>query len=362
MSEQRTEPEAASSRPARLRVVAAAPITEELVDLVVSAEPRIDFVRDQSLLRPMRYPGDHSGPPGFERSSADQKRYDDLVDTAEVLYGLPDESSTQLARTVNANPSLRWVHAMPAGAGGQLRSAGLTDEQLARVVMTTSAGVHAEPLAEFALLGLLAGAKTLPRLLEQKAEHRWSERWQMKHLFQQTILVVGLGSIGRATARKLAALGVRVIGTSRHESTVEGVAEVIHPDRLAATVPFVDGVVITLPGTDATRHMFSAEALAALKPGATVVNVGRGTVIDEGALVEALASGRVGYAALDVFEKEPLRADSPLWGLPNVLISPHTSALNDDIDRDIARLFAENATRFLDGVPMRNVVDTVEFY
>lgn len=343
-------------------MVAAAPITEDLVELVVSAEPRIDFVRDQSLLRPMRYPGDHSGVPGFTRSEVDQRSYDALVDSAEVLYGLPDESSTQLARTVNSNPGLRWVHAMPAGAGGQLRSANLTDEQLERVVVTTSAGVHADPLAEFAVFGLLAGAKTLPRLLEQKANHQWAERWQMKHLFQQTILVVGLGSIGRATARKLAALGVTVIGTSRHGATADGVSEVIHPDRIAETVPRVDGIVVTLPGTDATRGMISAEVLAALKPGATVVNVGRGTVIDEGALIESLQSGHVGFAALDVFAKEPLAEDSPLWSLPNVLISPHTSALNDNIDRDIALLFADNATRYLDGEPMRNVVDTVEFY
>jgi phosphoglycerate dehydrogenase-like enzyme len=343
-------------------VVAAAPITEQLVDLVVTAEPRIDFVRDQALLRPMRYPGDHSGPPGFQRSREDQKRYDDLIDTAEVLYGLPDESSSQLARTVNANPALRWVHAMPAGAGGQLRSAGLSDEQLKRVIVTTSAGVHAEPLAEFAIFGLLAAAKTLPRLLEQKAANQWTDRWQMKHLFQQTILIVGLGSIGRATAKKLSALGVRVIATSRHGSSAEGVSEVIHPDRIAATAAAVDGIVVTLPGTDATRGMISADVLAALKPGATVVNVGRGTVIDEGALVESLQSGHVGFAALDVFAQEPLSENSPLWSLPNVLISPHTSALNENIDRDIAQLFAENATRFLDGEPLRNVVDTVEFY
>jgi phosphoglycerate dehydrogenase-like enzyme len=222
--------------------------------------------------------------------------------------------------------------------------------------------VHAEPLAEFAVFGLLAAAKTLPRLIEQKTNRSWTERWQMRHLFQQTILVVGLGSIGRATAKKLAALGVRVIATSRHGATADGVAEVIHPHRITATVSSVDGIVVTLPGTDATRGMISAEVLEALRPGATVVNVGRGTVIDESALIASLESGHVGFAALDVFAKEPLSADSPLWSLPNVLISPHTAALNENIDRDIAQLFAENATRYLDGETMRNVVDTVEFY
>jgi phosphoglycerate dehydrogenase-like enzyme len=140
------------------------------------------------------------------------------------------------------------------------------------------------------------------------------------------------------------------------------VTEIIHPDQIAKTVPRVDGVVVTLPGTDATRGMISSEVLAVLKPGATIVNVGRGTVIDEASLVASLESGRIGFAALDVVAKEPLATDSRLWSLPNVLISPHTSALNENIDRDIAQLFAENATRYLDGEPMRNVVNTVEFY
>ncbi|CAD6002444.1 D-2-hydroxyacid dehydrogenase [Agreia sp. COWG] len=362
MSEHTKRTETENVDGARLRVVAAAPISEELVSLVTTIEPRIDFVRDQTLLAPMRFPGDPTGPPGFARSEDEQRRYEQLVDTAEVLFGFPDESSTQLARTVNANPRLRWVHGMPAGAGSQLRSARLSDEQLARVTVTTSAGVHAKPLAEFALLGLLAGAKTLPRLERLKADSTWGERWQMRHLFQQTILVVGLGSIGREVASKLAALGVRVIGTSRREVSVEGVAEVIHPDRIAEVAPHVDGLVVTLPGTESTTGMISAAVLASLTPGATVVNVGRGTVIDEEALIAALQSGQVGFAALDVFAREPLAADSPLWSLPSVLISPHTAALNPDIDRDIATLFAENATRFLDGEPMVNVVDTVEFY
>jgi phosphoglycerate dehydrogenase-like enzyme len=285
-----------------------------------------------------------------------------LVDSADALYGIPDVDPAALARTVRANPRLRWVHTMAAGGGGQVKAAGLTDAELARVAFTTSAGVHGGPLAEFALFGVLAGAKSLPRLLAQQREHQWSGRWAMGQVSRQRVLVLGLGGIGSVVARTLDALGATVIGTSRHGTAVAGVARVIHPDELIQTAPTVDAVVNTLPGTDATEHLLGSAFFGALKPGATVVNVGRGTVIDEAALVDALESGRVGFAALDVFEREPLPADSPLWSRPDVLISPHTAALDPGEERRIAELFAANATRLLDGEALINRVDTVEFY
>jgi phosphoglycerate dehydrogenase-like enzyme len=127
-------------------------------------------------------------------------------------------------------------------------------------------------------------------------------------------------------------------------------------------VPGVDGIVVTLPGTSATEKLVGAEVLGAVRPGTTLVNVGRGTVIDEDALVSALGDGRIGFAALDVFAAEPLDPASPLWDLPNVLISPHTATLTAAEERRIAELFADNAGRLLDGRPLRNVVSTVEFY
>ncbi|WP_420121934.1 D-2-hydroxyacid dehydrogenase [Nakamurella sp.] len=355
-----TEPENAGRR--RLRVVAATPISEDLIAEIVAAEPRIDFVRDQSLLKPQRFPGDHSGDPDFRRTPAQQAAFEALVDSAEVLYGVPDETPAELARTAAANPGLRWVHTMPAGGGAQVKAAGLPGAALARIAFSTSAGVHAEPLAEYAVFGLLAGAKTLPRLLRQQQERQWSGRWEMGLLSQQTILLVGLGSIGRATAAKLQALGATVIGTSRHPDPVAGVDRVIHPDALVDEVGGVDGIVVSLPGTAATEGLVSREVFAKVKPGVTVVSVGRGTVIDQDAMIEALTDGRIGFAALDVFAVEPLPADSPLWDDPRVLVSPHTAALNSAEDRLIARLFARNATRFLDGGELINRVDTVEFY
>lgn len=351
-----------TTNPGRLRVVASTPISEDLIEMVVAAEPRIDFVRDQSLLPPMRMPGDHKGDPAFSRSPDQQRAFEALVDSAQALYGVPDETPAALRRAADANPGLQWVHTMPAGGGAQVKAASLSGEQLERIAFSTSAGVHAEPLAEYAVFGLLAGAKHLPRLRSQQSDGVWSGRWPMAMLSEQRILLVGLGSIGRATAAKLKALGATVIGVSRHDHAVEHVDQLVHPDRLADAVADVDGIVVSLPGTAATEGLVSAEVFGAVKPGTTLVSVGRGTVIDEAALLDALDDGRVASAVLDVFATEPLPADSRLWSHPSVLVSPHTAALNPAEDRLIARLFARNATRLLDGLPLINRVDTVEFY
>ena len=347
----------------RLRAVAATPLPDDLAERIREAEPRLDLVVEQDLLPPQLHPGDHQGDPAFRRSAADERRFQELVDSAQVLYGIPGERPSQLARTLRANPALEWVQLMPAGGGGQVRGAHLTEEELGRVRFTTTAGVHAVPLAEWCEFGLLAGFKTLPRLQRHQRDHDWAEaRWMMRRLEDSRVLVVGLGSIGRLVAERLARQGVHVAGTSRRDVRVEGVEEVLHPRDLAARVGEYDGIVVTLPGTDETRHLVSAEVLAAVKPGVTIANVGRGTVIDQEALIEQLRTGRVGFAALDVADPEPLPADSALWDLPNVLISPHTAALSDKEDALIADLFARNATRYLDGDDLINPVNTREFY
>jgi len=345
-----------------LRVVVATPLSEDLCTRIERAEPRIELVRDQDVLPPGRWPADFSGDPAFRRTARQQARFEELLDTADALYGIPDVDPAALARTVRANPGLVWVQTMAAGGGAQVRAAGLTPEELDRVRFTTSAGVHGDPLAEFAVLGVLAGAKRLPRLQRDQRAGDWPGRWAMAQVADQTVLVVGVGGIGRRVAAKLAALGAHVIGTSRRGERPEGVHEVVHPDEIRTVMPRVDALVNTLPGTDATTGLLSGSVFSAAPEGLTVVNVGRGTVIDEPGLVAALESGRVGFAALDVFAVEPLPADSPLWRRDDVLVSPHTAALSAGEERRIADLFVDNARRLLDGRPQRNVVDTVEFY
>ena len=344
------------SDPDRLRVVVATPLAEELCRLIEDREPRIDLVRDQSLYPPMRHPADFAGDPDFSRTPAQQRAFEEMLDSADALYGVPDVDPAALRRTADANPGLRWVHTQAAGGGAQVRAAGLAPAQLERIVFTTSAGVHGGPLAEFAVFGVLAGAKDLPRLLGQQRDHAWSGRWDM------TVLVVGLGGIGAEVARRLSGLGATVVGTSRHQRPVDHVDRLVGTDRIAENLSDVDAIVLTLPGTAATEGLIGAEVLAACRPGTVLVNVGRGTVVDEDALLAALRDGRIGLAVLDVVATEPLPADSPLWDEPNVLLSPHTAALNAAEDRLIAELFATNASRFLDGGELRNVVDTVDFY
>jgi len=346
----------------RLRVAVAAPLTDALHALIETAEPRVELMRDASLVAPKRWDADFSGDPGFRRTAEQQSRFEALLDTADALYGIPDVDPDALSRTIKANPGLRWVHTMAAGGGGQVRAAGLSPAELERVAFTTSAGVHGGPLAEFAVFGILAGAKDLPRLIAQQHARTWSGRWAMGQVADQTILVLGLGGIGGVVARRLSDLGATVLGVSRRNVEIDGVDRIVHPDDIVAEAPKLDAVVSTLPGTDATHHLLGGEFFAALSGGTTIVNVGRGNVIDEAALVEALDAGRAGFAALDVFEVEPLPDTSPLWSRADVLISPHTAALDAGEERRIAELFADNAGRLLDGRPLRNRVDTVEFY
>lgn len=346
----------------RLRAVVAVPLPEELCVLIEELEPRLEVVRDHALTHPARWAADWSGDPEHTRTPAEQEAFDAMVDSADVLFGAPDVDADALARTVAANPRLRWVMTTAAGGGSTVKAAGLPRADLDRIVFSTSAGVHGGTLAEFSVFAVLAGAKGLPRLLADQRSRTWPDRWQMRQLDEMTVLIVGLGGIGAECARRFHALGARVWGTTRSGEPVDGVDRLVPLDQLTGAVGEVDAIVVTLPGTAQTHHLIGEEVLAAVKPGMILTNVGRGTVIDEVALLGALDDGRVAFAGLDVFENEPLDVASPLWDHPSVLISPHTAAINSNEEERIARRFAENATRLLDGLPLRAVVDTVEFY
>ncbi len=348
--------------PSTIKVALATPLEPALRHLITDVDVSVELLVDDALLPPQRFPGDHEGDPAYVRTPEQQSAFDDLLARADVFYGIPDVDSALLARSVRANPGLRWVQTMAAGGGAQVKAAGLTGAELDRVRFTTSAGVHGATLAEFAVFGVLAGAKDLPRLLTQQTRRRWSGRWAMRQVHEMTVLIVGLGGIGTQTARLAKALGAHVVGTKRRPEPVEYVDEVHPTADLAGLVGRADAIVFTLPGTAATDGLYGADLIAATKPGAIIVNVGRGTVIDETALIKGLESGHLGSAFLDVFTVEPLPAESPLWTMPQVVIAPHTAALSPHEDRRIAELFARNLRRFLDGEDLINVVDTEQFY
>ncbi len=344
-------------------VAIAVPLEAELVERIRAVDPAVTVLYEPELLPPERFPADHSGDPEFRRTPAQEERYWDMLNKAQVLYGFPNESPAGLARIAGSNPHLEWIHAMAAGAGGAVKASGLDAATLQKFKVTTSAGVHALPLAEFAALGILNGFKRSAELAQDQAARNWPELRTPTRLVNGSHLVVtGLGEIGLETARIARALGMTVSGTKRTVEPLDGIQDVTDNGGLAGLLAAADAVVNTLPGTPSTEKLFSGEVFAAMKPGTVFVNVGRGTVVDEEALLEALGNGQVSYACLDVFAVEPLPQDSPLWNHPRVMVSPHTSALSAAENRLIAERFCSNLRTHLDGGELPHVVDTVHFY
>lgn len=346
-----------------LTVGIAVPLEAEHVEAIRAVDPSVTVLYEPDLLPPERFPADHSGDPAFRRSPDAEERYWKLVNSADVLYGFPNESAAGFARVVAENPRLRWVQAMAAGAGGAVKASGVSRDDLERVTVTTSAGVHALPLAEFAVMGLLNGLKRTSELAEDQRAKRWPDlRVPTRLASGSHVVIAGLGEIGLETARLARALGMTVSGTKRNAAPIEGIDEVATADRLPDLVARADAVVNALPGTPYTEKLIGREVFAAMRPGTILVNVGRGTVVDEDALLEALDKGTIGYACLDVFAVEPLPATSPLWEHPRVLVSPHTSALSSAENRLISERFASNLRKFLAGEPLPHTVDPVHFY
>lgn len=308
------------------------------------------MIHEPGLIPRARYAADHAGVrPDLD--AAGIERWLGILASAEVLFDLDWYAPADMPRNA---PRLRWVQATKSGIGETLRRLGLDRTE---IVFTTAAGVHAVPLAEFVVLGLLYLYKDVPRLRAEGARRAW-EPAVARVLAGSRVLLVGLGGLGRQVAATLAGLGVEVWGVRRAGgSAAPDVARAIDATAFRAALGEVDALVIACPYTAETHHMIGPAELAALRAGAFVVNIARGAIIDERALIEALASGHLGGAALDVFETEPLPADSPLWAMPNVLVSPHRASVVDAENALIVDLFVDNLRRYLDGRPLRNVYD-----
>jgi phosphoglycerate dehydrogenase-like enzyme len=346
----------------RVAVVIATVIEPELVGRWRAVDDRLDVRFEPDLLAPPRHPTNQAGADGFERTAEQKERFAELVAAAEVLYGIPGDDPAQLAWAIRAAPGLRFVQGTWAGAGQQVRAAGLTPDELQRVAIASASGVHAVPLAEWSIFGLLAFAKGLPRLRRDAAERLWPH-YATEELRGKTLLVVGVGAIGREVARLASAFGMRVLGVKRNAGEEVPHVESVHPpEQLGELVGAADSIVVSLPLTEETRGLVDRPTIDRMKHGAIFVNVGRGAVVDEEALIEALRSGKLAGAALDVFAEEPLPQASPLWELENVIVSPHTAALSSHENERLADLFAENLRRYLRGDELLSRVRTSAFY
>ncbi|MCC6802911.1 MAG: D-2-hydroxyacid dehydrogenase [Anaerolineae bacterium] len=292
---------------------------------------------------------------------------DKVLASAEILF-----TSRTLPKPEQA-PNLRWVQLYSAGVN---HVAGEPLMQVEDIEVTTTSGIHATPMSEFCLAMMLAFNYRLPRMLELQAKGEWMGQregvFYPQTLRGQTLGIVGYGSIGRELARAADALGMIVLATKRdvmHPAdegsyTEPGTGDpegeiptrLYPPEAIGSMARECDYLVITAPLTDATRHMVNAAVLKQMKKTAVLINVGRGAVVDEAALIEALQTKRIAGAGLDVFEIEPLPADSPLWALDNVIVSPHVSGWHTTYDEKSVAVFIENLQRYLDGRPLLNRV------
>lgn len=310
------------------------------------------------LLLPDALPLDPQLPDGVTAVVYDATRpvpEEHLDADALVVWGT---SSDDVASVAGRMPNLRWVQSLAAGPDSLLK-AGFPDD----VVLTGGSGLHDATVSEHALALILGLVRRLPQSLAAQAEHRWARELggtQPLHpegaittLIDARVLVWGFGNIGQRLAPLLSALGARVRGVARTAGTRAGFDVIAEPD-LDAALAETDVLVMVLPSSAATAHALDADRLAALPPHALVVNVGRGTTVDEDALVRALEAGEIAGAALDVTAVEPLPADSPLWDTPGVLITPHAAG-GRPIGAD--ELIAHNVAALLAAEPLRNVVE-----
>lgn len=257
-------------------------------------------------------------------------------------------------------PGLRWAHTGTAGVGSWLSPALIESD----VILTNAAGIHAAPIAETVLAMILHFARGLDFAVRAQARGAWDRDAfdradaPIGEIAESTVGIIGLGGIGREVGVRMAALGARVLGLRRRAGEPPPGVELVHGDGgLARILRESHYLVLAAPLTPLTRHMIDRAALGLMRPDAVLVNVSRGALVDEEALVEALREGRIRGAALDVFATEPLPAEHPLWSLPNVLITPHVSGCTHRFWKRHAALLVENIGRYLDGRPLANVVD-----
>ncbi len=298
-------------------------------------------------------------PPGLE-TVADRVAVQSVSTASELATVLPDASivllwefdSTLLREHFDRAPALRWVHVAGAGVDAVMTAEIASSD----VVVTNARGVFNRSIAETVVAMMLVFVKDMLTTMALQAQRTWLHR-DTEMLAGQTALIVGAGEIGRAIGRSLEALGVDVTGVATSERYDEDLGPVRSAEDLDSLLPRADFVILVLPLTDLTRGIIGPEQLALMKTTARLINVGRGQLVDEPALIAALRSGSIAGAGLDVFQTEPLPSASPLWAMPNVIVSPHMSADFYGWLQALANQFFDNLDRWLDGQPLRNVVD-----
>lgn len=304
-------------------------------------------------------------PPSLPRGVADSVELRSAFHTADLERVLPgtevvfvwDFSGTQLRDGWRWASDVRWVHVASAGVEPLV----FPELHNRPVVITNSRGIFDQAIAEFVLGAILAAAKDLPETIRLQQQHRWQHR-ESRLVHGSTVLVIGAGSIGGAVARLSGAVGCRVVGLARQGRVDPDYDQVLPLADLDQQLPLADYVVITAPLTPGTSGLIGDQAFARARPGMVLINVGRGPIVDEAALVRALDAGTVRIAVLDVFSEEPLPPAHRLWSRPDIIVSPHMCGDFEGYREALVRLFADNLERWRSRQPLLNVIDKSRGY
>lgn len=336
-----------------VHVVVATSLRDDLIARIAGVDARVR-VADAAAklleelptaLRPMQQPAP-------DRSEG--RSLDTMLAEAEVVLAarrLPPDVGRRA-------PNLRWIQ-LPMAGTELARDLDVWNDPT--VVITSAAGVNARPVAEWVMTQALTLAKQVGRMVRGQRARAW-DRFELPQLRGATMGIVGFGEIGRETARLADAFGMRVVAVKRNPDEAGGGGEVLPLSELDRVLRESDFLVLAVPSTPETRGMIGARELALLKPTAYFINPARGDVVDEAALLAALAERRIAGAALDVLESEPPPPDSPWWEVDNALVTAHVAGLFPGYDAAVVDLFVENLRCYLDGQPLRNVVDRARAY
>lgn len=340
----------------KLKVLIASYLESEWVEQIRQEVPKAEVIYRPDLLGKPHYTADHNADP--KRNPEQEAQWLALLAEADILF---DFDYTHLDDLPERAPKVQWIQATSAGIGQFVKR--MRYAERTNWIFTTASGVHARPLAEFVVMAMLFFAKDFEYLQREKAAHHWA-RYCGTELAGKTTAIIGLGKIGREVARLAKAFDMRVVGNRRTKTrtNLPNVDELYPADELGPLLVQADYLVLSCPHTPDTDGLIGAQELALLPKGAVVINIARGAVVNQPALTEALRSGHLRGAALDVFAAEPLPVDDPLWDMPNVLISPHFASTADTENAKITRLFIDNLKRFVSGNPMVNVLDVERYY
>jgi phosphoglycerate dehydrogenase-like enzyme len=276
-----------------------------------------------------------------------------LAAAADAEVAFAGNNPRRVRRLLDATPRLRWYHTVSAG----VETMPLPELAQRGIVLTNNSGSYDVQIAEHLMAFIFAASRALHRYRDKQGRREWKDH-DHQELRGATVVVYGMGSIGSEVARLASAIGMRVIGVRRRAGPpAPGISRVVGAERLADVVGEADYLAITAPLTPATQGAVSREVIARMKPTAWIVNIARGAIVDEPAMIEALQQKRLGGAALDVFVTEPLPPESPLWALENVIITPHASGDSPRVGERTLALFAENLRRYKAGEPLLNQVD-----